>query len=118
MIKNAIVLFFFYAFNQSFLLCNQIRGWNILSDDLEMAKKTIYAAKKYRVNHLQLSHHLVHNLKEVSDPSKLSKINYLTELAHDEGISKVYVWDHALYEKKYYPRSIKQHIKRLSLCKH
>lgn len=104
MIKNAIVLFFFYAFNQSLLLCNQIRGWNILSDDLEMAKKTIYAAKKYRVNHLQLSHHLVHNLKEVSDPSKLSKINYLTELAHDEGISKVYVWDHALYEKKYYPR--------------
>ena len=104
MIKNAIVILLFYAFNQSFLLSNQIRGWNILSDDLEMAEKTIYAAKKYRVNHLQLSHHLVHNLKEVSDPSKLSKINYLTELAHDEGISKVYIWDHALYEKEYYPR--------------
>ena len=104
MIRIGIVFFSLYVFTHGVLYCNQVKGWNILSDNLRMAEKAIYAAKKYNVNHLQLSHHMIHNLNEISDTSKLNKINHLTELAHNEGIAKVYIWDHALYEKQYYPQ--------------
>lgn len=33
----------------------EIRGWNLLSDDLESGLKAIEAAPSYDINHLQLS---------------------------------------------------------------
>ena len=66
MIRIGIVFFSLHVFTHGVLYCNQVKGWNILSDNLRMAEKAIYAAKKYNVNHLQLSHHMIHNLNEIS----------------------------------------------------
>ena len=82
----------------------EIRGWNILSDNIDIAEKNIKSARNYNINHLQLSHHLIHNLKEISDSTKLEKVNHLIRIAHNQGIEKVLIWDHALYEKDYYPK--------------
>ena len=102
---RSVIIFFMIATSfQSTIFCNPVRGWNILSDNLQCAERAIKSAKKYKINHLQLSHHLIHNIKEVSDESKLKKIKYVISLAHDAGIDKVFIWDHALYEKEYYPK--------------
>ena len=104
MINKTLAIVFIGSFFQSILIAVEIRGWNILSDNIEIAEETIYHAKNYNINHLQLSHHLIHNLKEVSEKNKLKTIKHLTTLAHNEGIEKVFIWDHALYNKSYYPR--------------
>ena len=90
MINKVFAFVFIGSFFQSILIAVEIRGWNILSDNIEIAEETIYYAKNYNINHLQLSHHLIHNLKEVSDKSKLKTIKHLTTLAHNVGIEKVF----------------------------
>ena len=82
---------------------NSIRGWTILSDSDAGADEVIATAKKYRVNHLQLSHEVVHDLQEVRDPRRQAQVNRLTDLAHESGIKEVAAWDHALYNLNYYP---------------
>jgi hypothetical protein len=82
---------------------NSIRGWTILSDSDAGADEVIAAAKKHRVNHLQLSHDVVHDLQEVRDPRRQAQVNRLTDLAHSSGIKEVAAWDHALYNLNYYP---------------
>jgi hypothetical protein len=81
----------------------QVRGWNILSDSYEDALITIGAAQSYNINHLQLSHDLVMDLRELRDPEKQKLVNKLVTKAHESGISEVVAWDHALYDLKYYP---------------
>ncbi|TWP45301.1 hypothetical protein FKR81_39340 [Lentzea tibetensis] len=63
----------------------------------------IAAAKQYRVNHLQLSHDVVHDLREVREPARQAQVNRLTDLAHRSGVKEVAAWDHALYALTYYP---------------
>lgn len=82
---------------------NSIRGWTILSDSDAGADEVIAAAKKYRVNHLQLSHEVVHDLREVRDPRRQAQVNRLTDLTHSSGVEEVAAWDHALYNLNYYP---------------
>jgi len=81
----------------------EIRGWNILSDHKENAYKTIDAAGDYEINHLQLSHKIIHDLREVKDETKRTLCNDLIRHAHKKGIEEVTVWDHALYLLEYYP---------------
>ncbi len=85
----------------------QIRGWNILSDSFEDDIATISAAKSYNINHLQLSHDLVMDLQELRDPKRQKLVNDLISEAHSAGIKEVVVWDHALYNLKYYPDKFK-----------
>ena len=85
----------------------QIRGWNILSDSFEDDIATISAAKAYNINHLQLSHDLVMDLQELRDPKRQKLVNDLISKAHSAGIKEVVVWDHALYNLKYYPDQFK-----------
>ena len=80
-----------------------IRGWTILSNNSENAIKTIKAAKEYGINHLQLSHEIIHNLNEVRKLSVRNQVNELTKIAHEEGIKEVLVWDHSFYDLDYYP---------------
>ncbi len=84
-----------------------IRGWNILSDSYEDDIVTINAASSYNINHLQLSHDLVMDLREIRDPEKQRLVNDLISKAHKAGIKEVVVWDHALYDLKYYPEQFK-----------
>lgn len=95
-----------------FILCNgqaspKIRGWNILSDSYNDALVTIAAAPGYQINHLQLSHDLVMDLQEIRNPKKQELVNNLISKAHSAGIKEVVLWDHALYNLKYYPEKYK-----------
>lgn len=85
----------------------KIIGWNILSDDIAKAEKTIVDAKDYGVNHLQLSHDIIHDLREIKNPGKQKLVNSLIDNAHKKGIPEVVVWDHALYDLNYYPSEFK-----------
>ncbi len=84
-----------------------IRGWNILSNEVPYGLRAIDKADEYGINHLQLSHHLIMDLKDVRDAERLASTRELVDEAHNAGIEKVLVWDHALYEMEYYPDRFK-----------
>lgn len=84
-----------------------VQGWNILSDSYEDAMQTIAAAAEYQINHLQLSHDLVMDLREIKEKEKRSLVNKLITKAHAAGIKEVVLWDHALYSLTYYPDQFK-----------
>ncbi|MBE0674923.1 MAG: hypothetical protein IH591_09710, partial [Bacteroidales bacterium] len=86
---------------------NKIRGWSILSDNEENALRVIEAANDYMINHLQLSHDIVWDLKDIKNEQKRGLVNKLINYAHDKGIPEVTVWDHALYSLDYYPDEFK-----------
>ena len=60
-----------------------------------MKAASVEKAKKYRVNQIQLSHQIVHNLKEVKRQDVCEQVNVLTELAHKNGVNEVLVRDHS-----------------------
>ena len=84
-------------------LADPVRGWIILSDSEADALAVIDAADEYDINHLQISHEIVHDLNELREPEKRALTNRLTRAAHTAGIREVVVWDHALYGLDYYP---------------
>jgi len=63
----------------------------------------IAAAPGYNINHLELSHEIVHDLREIRDPKRQALTNRLVDAAHKAGIQQVLLWDHALYDLNYYP---------------
>lgn len=107
LLTKIIILFLFTTLVGCEEKSMSVRGWIILSDDIENAITTIKTAKQYDINHIQLSHELVHNLMEVKNESVCANVNRLTDLAHQEGISEVFVWDHSFYNLKYYPDEFK-----------
>jgi hypothetical protein len=84
-----------------------VRGWTLLSDSLDDGLEVIRAAPKYDINHLQLSHHIVHDLRHVRDERRLALVQRFTREAHDVGIQEVVLWDHAFYDLDYYPDRFK-----------
>jgi hypothetical protein len=80
-----------------------VKGWTILSASDSGADAVIAAAPRYDVNHLQLSHQIVHDLQEVRQAAKRDQANRLTAAAHAAGIGEVAIWDHSLYSLGYYP---------------
>ena len=75
-----------------------VRGWTILSKSESDARAVIAAAPAYGINHLELSHEIVHDLREIRDPSRQSLVSRLAEAAHRAGIQEVVLGDHALYD--------------------
>jgi len=84
-----------------------VRGWTILSDSVPDALITIAAAPAYQINHLQLSHQIVHDLREIKGDTKRDLVNKLTGVAHGVGIAEVVLWDHTLYKLDYYPQQFR-----------
>ena len=80
-----------------------IRGWIILSNDMSAAVRTIKAVKEYDINQLQLSHEIIHDLREIKNEKVCAQVNELVNMAHSEGINEVLLWDHSLYDIDYYP---------------
>ena len=80
-----------------------IRGWNILSHHFENGCTVINAAKDYQINHLELSHHLILDLRHVRIDWRRETTNNLIDSAHRAGIKDVFVWDRAFYPLNYYP---------------
>lgn len=85
----------------------EIRGWNILSDEVEGGIKTIERATDYGINHLQISHETIMDLRHVREEHRLGVADRLTVAAHEAGIQEVAFWDHALYPLDYYPDRFK-----------
>ncbi|NDP21032.1 MAG: hypothetical protein GZ091_08130 [Paludibacter sp.] len=86
---------------------DNIRGWTILSNSYSDAIKVIDASKNYNINHLQLSHELIMDLREIKNEAKSNVINSLIDRAHSKGIKEVVLWDHSLYELDYYPKKFR-----------
>jgi len=84
-----------------------VKGWNILTDNSSEIESVIKAAKRYDINHLQLSHQLIMDLRQLKDPIKQKEINGLVAKAHKAHIKEVTLWDHALYDLDYYPDKFK-----------
>src|SRR5690606_18878542 len=80
-----------------------VRGWTLLSDNLKQGKSAIERAKDYDINHLQLSHDIIHDLRHVRDERRRTLAQELTDHAHKNGIQEVVLWDRALYNLDYYP---------------
>jgi len=111
-INCLFILLFFVFFNCQNQAAKQkadatIEGWNILTNNGSIAVAVIDKAAKQNVNHLQLSHHIVMDLRDVKKPAVAQKVNRLTKLAHEKGIEEVTIWDHSLYELNYYPDELK-----------
>ena len=84
-----------------------VQGWMILSDSWEDGQVVIEATPDYNINHLQISHHVIHDLRHVRDPERLELATKMTDLAHEVGIQEVAFWDRNLYPLEYYPEEFK-----------
>ncbi len=84
-----------------------VRGWMILSDSLTDGLRVIERAPDYDINHLQISHHVVHDLRHVRDERRRGIAHVFTEAAHEAGIQEVVLWDRVLYYMGYYPDRFK-----------
>ncbi|MCH8474036.1 MAG: hypothetical protein LAT55_02285 [Opitutales bacterium] len=80
-----------------------VRGWMILSDSVEDGLEVIRRAEAYDINHLQISHHVIHDLAHVRDSRRLKIAKIFTEAAHEAGIQEVVLWDRVLHHLRYYP---------------
>ena len=78
-----------------------VRGWTILSNSEPDAMAVIAAAMAYNINHLELSHEIVMDLREIRDAKRQALVNRLVNAAHKGGIQEVLLWDHALYDLAY-----------------
>ena len=59
-----------------------VRGWTILSNSEPDAMAVIAAARAYNINHLELSHDIVHDLREIRDAKRQALVNRLVDAAH------------------------------------
>jgi hypothetical protein len=84
-----------------------VRGWTILSNSEPDALAVIEAAPGYDINHLQLSHQVVDELRQLREPRRREMVARLTGAAHRVGIQEVVLWDHALYDLDYYPKAFR-----------
>jgi hypothetical protein len=104
LLAPALILFFnVFAAAEPLGPKEAVRGWTILSNSAPDAMAVIAAAKSYNINHLELSHELVHDLREIRDQKRQALVNKLVDSAHQAGIRQVLLWDHALYDLNYYP---------------
>ena len=85
----------------------KVQGWNILSKQENLAQMVIDSSSHYGINHLQLSHKIVMDLRHAKNPERAAMVNRLTKRAHESGIDEVCIWDHALYYLDYYPKKFR-----------
>jgi outer membrane protein assembly factor BamB len=72
------------------------RGWLIASRSMEIARREIDLAAEHGINHIQLSHQMVHYAEQVVDSPELrTDIAELIDRAHAHGI-EVGIWTHEM----------------------
>ncbi|HEY7089058.1 MAG TPA: hypothetical protein VH518_13270, partial [Tepidisphaeraceae bacterium] len=79
-----------------------IRGWTLLSNSEPDDLAVIAAARDYGINHIQLSHQIVMDLRDMNRFTA-APVNRLVDAAHAAGIPEVVVWDHVFCELTHYP---------------
>lgn len=73
-----------------------IRGWILLKNDMDHLRAMIRRAPAYGINHVQLSHDVVHHADEVlTDEGRRRDVDELATLAHENGL-ECYVWTHEI----------------------
>lgn len=87
-----------------------VRGWTILSDREPDALAVIDAARGYGINHLQLSHQIIEDLRQIRESKRQALVHRLIDAAHRTGIQEVVLWDHALYDLDYYWKDVVNHL--------
>jgi hypothetical protein len=85
----------------------QVRGWNVLTDSVPDGLRTIEAAAEYNINHLQISHDVIHNLEHVRNARRLEIAETYVEAGRAAGIQEITFWDRSLYSLSYYPNEFK-----------
>ncbi len=71
-----------------------VRGWILLTYDMDYLRGIIGKAPDYGINHIQLSHDILHHADEaLSDEQKRRDVNELAALCHANKMS-CYVWTH------------------------
>ena len=80
--KSIIVSLLFFSFFANLFAGGDVRGWVILSDNMDHAIQTIRTAKEYDINQLQLSHEIIHDLKAIREKKVCEQVNKLIHLAH------------------------------------
>ena len=93
----------------------KVRGWNLLAINAEKGELAIDSTTYYDINHLQISHQLIMDLKDVRNKRKLDITRKLVQKAQHKGIDNILVWDHALYKLDYYPDKFKNEKGKINL---
>lgn len=95
--------FFLVAFSEG-----KVRSIVILSDNIPLAELAIEkSAEEYGATQIQLSHDIIHNLREIRSPKVRENVARLAKFAHQKGIKEVLAWDHNLYGLDYYPKNFR-----------
>jgi len=73
-----------------------VRGWILLHYDMEYLREAIAAAPSFDINHIQLSHGIVHHGEQlIEDQRRQHDVAELARLCHDRGI-EIFIWVHEL----------------------
>ena len=109
LLTGCFLLFFGCGRNKKHESQVAVRGWNILSDNEPNARRVIdVATSDYDINHIEFSHQLVSQLKDIRPSGRAERVNRLAAYAHQKGIPEVFVWDQALYDVGYYPETFRK----------
>jgi hypothetical protein len=111
LLTGCLLLFFGCGRNKKQESQVAVRGWNILSDNETNARRVIdVATTDYDINHIEFSHQLVNQLKDIRPIGRAELVNRLAAYAHEKGIPEVFVWDQALYDVGYYPEAFRRKV--------
>ncbi len=77
-----------------------INGWILLNRDHDSIRRSIEAAERFGVNHVQLSHDLIMNIDDIlgDQPEAIERVDdleFAAGLAHEKGMQS-FIWAHEL----------------------
>lgn len=73
-----------------------VRGWILLDPDVSHLRHVLARCAQYRVNHLQISHGIVHSAVDLlTETWRAERVNLVTRLARPQQI-ETWVWTHEL----------------------
>lgn len=71
----------------------QYRIWQFQVDQPDYVEASLPLAVEQRINRVQLSHNLIHDIHELDDPARLATVRRLAQAAKKQGLA-VDVWTH------------------------
>lgn len=106
--KTFLAVFLACVFLLPVLLEGKVRSIVILSDNIPLAELAIRkSAEEYGASQIQLSHNIIHDLREIRRPKVRENVARLAKCAHSNGVKEVLAWDHNLYGLDYYPKEFR-----------
>ncbi len=74
----------------------EVRGWQVHDPNMERLRRTIDEAAAQGINHLQISHGIVHDAEDLlGNPQRQDEVRELVRLCHERGI-EIFSWTHEL----------------------